>query len=257
MKNGNFRDKSWLKEQYIDKIKSVDVIAKECGCNKTTVSKWLKRLNIPIRSQKDTLRLGGRISGKNHPMYGRHHKQESIEKMRQSVPDYTGDKNPFFNRHHTNEVKLFLSEHRIKCWKDENYRKKRKAWLSTDRAKQIGTNNLPKDKKGEKNPNWKGGETSNHGYGWKWREIRKIVLKLWGYKCLKCSLSNEEHIKLYGQGLQIHHINSFRSEKVHDISNLIPLCAKHHSEAMGHDEEKKITDELYRRWLVIMGPKGV
>ena len=46
--------------------------------------------------QRETLRLGGRISGKNHPMYGKHHKPESIKKMRQNVPDYTGDKNPFF-----------------------------------------------------------------------------------------------------------------------------------------------------------------
>jgi hypothetical protein len=249
MNNRNFTDKIWLEEQYITKIKSVNIIAKECGCNQSTICRWLKQLNIPIRAQRETLRLGGRISGKNHPMYGRHHKPESIDKMRQNAPDYTGDKNPFFDKHHTTEMKLFLSNHTKKCWQNDEFRKKRMDWLFTDIAKQIGTNNLPKDKKGDKNPNWKGGTSSYRGYGWKWREIRKTVLKLWGYKCLKCGLSEEEHIKLYNQGLQIHHIASYRSVKVHDISNLIPLCAKHHSETMGHDEEKKITDELYRQWL--------
>lgn len=250
MKNKNFTDKIWLEEQYIKNIKSVTIIAEECGCNISTVCRRLRRFNIPIRSHGDALRLGGRVSGKNHPMYGRHHTLESIGKMRQSVPDYTGDKNPFFDKHHTDDVKLFLSNRMKTSWQDEEYRMKRMAWLATDVAKQIAaTLGKSSDKNGDKNPNWKGGTTSNRGYGWKWLEIRKVVLKLWGYKCLKCGLSNEEHVKLYGQGLQIHHIISYRKVKAHDLSNLIPLCGKHHSEAMGHDKEKEITDELYMKWL--------
>lgn len=92
-------------------------------------------------------------------MYGKHHRQESIEKMRKSVPDYSGDKNPFFNKQHTEAIKANISEHKKSNWQTTEYRNKRIDWLLTDEAKQISINNLPKDIKGEKNGNWKGGHT--------------------------------------------------------------------------------------------------
>lgn len=44
------------------------------------------------------------ISGENHPMYGKHHTQESREKMSISKKDmYNGENNPFFGKKHSQE----------------------------------------------------------------------------------------------------------------------------------------------------------
>ena len=44
------------------------------------------------------------ISGENHPMYGKHHTQESREKMSISKKDmYNGENNPFFRKKHSQE----------------------------------------------------------------------------------------------------------------------------------------------------------
>lgn len=44
------------------------------------------------------------MSGENHPMYGKHHTQESCEKMSISKKDmYNGENNPFFGKKHSQE----------------------------------------------------------------------------------------------------------------------------------------------------------
>lgn len=44
------------------------------------------------------------MSGENHPMYGKHHAQESREKMSISKKDmYNGENNPFFGKKHSQE----------------------------------------------------------------------------------------------------------------------------------------------------------
>ena len=44
------------------------------------------------------------MSGENHPMYGKHHTQESREKMSISKKDmYNGENNPFFGKKHSQE----------------------------------------------------------------------------------------------------------------------------------------------------------
>lgn len=55
------KDKSWLKEQYVDKQRSSEQIARNIGCSQQSVLDWLKRHDIKARSNKD-------LSGKLHSL---------------------------------------------------------------------------------------------------------------------------------------------------------------------------------------------
>lgn len=66
-------------------------------------------------------------SGENHPMYGKHHSEESKKKMRearikfhQEHPDFMlGENNPMYGKHHTEERKKMMSEKMKEYWTDE------------------------------------------------------------------------------------------------------------------------------------------
>ena len=49
-------------------------------------------------------------TGKNNGMHGKHHTEESKQKMREHAPDYSGEKNPFYGRKHSDETKQKISE---------------------------------------------------------------------------------------------------------------------------------------------------
>lgn len=45
-----------------------------------------------------------------HPMYGKHHKEESKEKMRGPRPSMTGDNHPMYNKHPSDETRKKISK---------------------------------------------------------------------------------------------------------------------------------------------------
>jgi len=58
-KTGNIKhwDKNWLKEKYLKEKLNATQISKECGVNRRTIDKWLKKFNIFTRSQNETVHL--------------------------------------------------------------------------------------------------------------------------------------------------------------------------------------------------------
>lgn len=51
------------------------------------------------------------LSGKNHPMFGKHHSEESIKKMSESKKGkMIGEKNPFWGKTHSKETRRKISE---------------------------------------------------------------------------------------------------------------------------------------------------
>ena len=49
------QDKIWLEEQYITKKRSMKDIAEECNVCSSTILKWLRKLNIPTRTKKESI----------------------------------------------------------------------------------------------------------------------------------------------------------------------------------------------------------
>ena len=52
-----WRDEEWLREQYLDRELGVAQVAKIAGCDRHTVSDWLREFSIPMRSVREVRRL--------------------------------------------------------------------------------------------------------------------------------------------------------------------------------------------------------
>jgi 5-methylcytosine-specific restriction endonuclease McrA len=130
-----------------------------------------------------------------------------------------------------------------KCWiKDNginpNYLCKcgrRKAWVAKTCIECV-------DRKGSKNPAWKGGKSS---YNWLWDINKMKALKRDNFTCQICFR--------YGIRLNVHHIvflSNFMAtqmEEAHALSNLITLCMGCHNSI--HGQGKKIPfDKLIFPW---------
>lgn len=114
-------------------------VAEELGVGSEAVTLWLKEAGVHIRGRSEAMKLyhqGEGLKGKNHPMYGQHHSEESKQKMSESK----GGKVKIYCKY-CGEARM-IPPSRVK--ENGNYcnYKCRSAWLSEN---QIGENN----------PNWK------------------------------------------------------------------------------------------------------
>lgn len=77
------------------------------------------RLNLTPEQKKSISDNHADVSGSNNPFYGKHHSEESIQKMRRRLPDRSSENNPFYGKHHSEETKRKLRKP-----KSESHRKK-------------------------------------------------------------------------------------------------------------------------------------
>lgn len=69
-----------------------------------------------------------RVTGENNPMYGKHHTEETKQKIRESeIGKFDGDKNPFYGKKHTEEAKQKIRESRRNI-SGENHPMHGKSW---------------------------------------------------------------------------------------------------------------------------------
>ena len=115
----------------------------------------------------------------------------------------TGESNPFYGHHHTEEYK-----------KNHHENKKGKWAYNDDQYKKL----CKKTPRGDKHPNWNGG-SSKLPYSYDFDKIlKKAVKKTYGDKCAICL----KEVKLC-----VHHIDY--NKKNSNVENLIALCLPCHS----------------------------
>lgn len=92
-----------------------------------------------------------------------------------------------------------------------------------DAVRHAGYEPRPQGLKGSEHPSWKE-DSERLSYGSGWEDSRQKALERDGWCCQHpgCELSNEEHIREYGVGLDVHHIDG--DHRNHEPSNLITLC---------------------------------
>lgn len=64
-----FHDRDFLVEEYINKQRNAIDIAADFGVNQTSIFSWLKKHNIPRRTQAESLKLSGKVRGENNPAW--------------------------------------------------------------------------------------------------------------------------------------------------------------------------------------------
>lgn len=122
-----------------------------------------------------------------------------------------------------------------KVFKEYNLSRKGKTFeeIYGDRAEEV---RAKYGKRGEENPNWKGGKHRNK-YPWEFFQIRPYIIDRDGV-CKNCYMTEEEHKEKYtGRGLTVHHIDYDKEHN--DPKNLITLCIWCNCKANGRRQEWK------------------
>lgn len=232
-------NKEWLYSQYIVQKKSATKIAKEIGCQQETVSRYLHKFEIPIRTQSEE------IGGDRHPMFGKHVSDDSKKKMsiantgrkssdetRKKISKATsGSNNPRYGKKATPEQRQKQSESMLIFYSNP---------LNMFQHKE----NV---RRGETHGNWKGG-ISFEPYCPKFnQDLKERVRAFFDNTCITCGKTTKEN----GKALSVHHVEYDKSaccdgEPVHFAA----MCHRCHSktnfdrerwEAMMH----RIIDEIY------------
>lgn len=61
-------------------------------------------------SEETKIKIRNSTIGEKNHFYGKHHTEESLQKIRQARKKQVGEKNPFYGKHHTEESKRKISE---------------------------------------------------------------------------------------------------------------------------------------------------
>lgn len=105
-------------------------------------------------------------------------------------------------------------------------------------SKKCLSEHLSELRKGDKNPQWKGGRLDY--YGPNWLEKRTEALERDSKKCQECGISQDEHYQNYNEDLHIHHKVPRREiidennptvgqfEVANSLDNLVTLCKSCH-----------------------------
>ena len=101
-----YQNRDWLYEQYINLRKSTIKIGKECNTSNTVIGKWLRKLNIPIRTISEANK--GHVTWNKDKELSDEHKKKLSESHKGK---FAGENHPMFGKHHSDESRKLNSEH--------------------------------------------------------------------------------------------------------------------------------------------------
>ena len=245
MSEPKYRDEEWLREQYVEKERTLRDIAEECACSWNTVGRWLKKRDIETRR-------GGKHPTPKQLKDERWLREQYVEKER-AMSDIAEE-----CECSSRTVRKWLLKHDIetrsigprpisqqlndKGWLREQYIEKKKTSYDIaeecNRSHQTVLRWLRKHDietrsqypSGRDHPHWNGG-VFPYGSGWneaKRREVRERD----GYECVDCGTTQDEHKAEQGEKLHVHHLLKARNvddpEERNAAENLVTLCRDCH-----------------------------
>lgn len=198
---------NFLKENYKELTRTE--LADQLGRTKSSVINRVNRLGLKKGYQG--------LSGEKNPFYGRHHTEETKKKLRKYLHPKGKDSSAWKGKTKERECKYCGKPFKVP-----------ESWLKRGRGKFCSKECSWKWKSenivGEKCGNWKGGYEPY--YGPNWCAQRRITLERDNHICQRCGMTEDGN----GRSLSVHHIIPFREfgieryEEANKLENLISLC---------------------------------
>ena len=102
---------------------------------------WISTLNTIVPNGYNILKGGKHLFGENNPFYGKHHSEETKQKLSESHKNiFNGENNPMYGKHHTEETKEKIKQKNL----DKNmyeYHKQRmmnnRTWEDLSKVKPV------------------------------------------------------------------------------------------------------------------------
>jgi len=215
-----YRNPHWLREQYVDRDRTVPEIADEVGVTRATIRKWMGKYGIETTgkgptpddtSYRDAEWLERMYHGKGHTA------EEIGEKCDAS----------------RSVVQIWLHKHDIETRNHGHP----PGGPNPMQDPEVAEKHPVSGATGEDHPAWIGEDG-----GWRkrepWTSLRLERIESDDEACVGCGLSREEHRDMYGQDLDVHHIEpTSQGGERYELDNLETLCRPCHSER--HEELKQ------------------
>src|SRR4030067_1702494 len=208
---------------------SAGKICQSCGCKTQELkSKTMSGENHPLfgkhhseetRMKQSNTKKYNYANGKKSPMKGKQQSEEAKQKIREGrIGKYEGINSPMYGKKHAEESKNIISE-------------KNKGKLSGEKNPMYG-------KSGILSPVWNNG-SSFEPYGIEFNKpLKQSILERDSYTCQN---PNCEHLS---KGLDAHHIDY--NKKNNDPKNIITLCDSCHTKTNGKNNRQYWT-EFYQK----------
>lgn len=202
-----YRDESWLRKQYLQECRDQDDIAAECGVATTTICHWLARHGITDGESFETAECA--TCGERFRYYpsvrdGEYCSNEcSNEPRKRRVSVVCKGCGEEYERWESHDTEYCS----MSCWGED-------VATVSDWAKMY------------------------RGF---WHRQRRRALRRDGFECAVCGISQAEHERRFGQGLDVHHLVPVRrfvehglpAKDAHALRNLVSVCRTHHPDAGG------------------------
>jgi len=213
-----YKDEAWLREQYVELGRHQQDIADDCGVTTSTISHWLSRHGITDgaayeRTQCDNCGDHFRYAPALRDGVYCSNACANDQRKRQVSVDCVGCGETFERR-----ASLDTEYCSIGCWGEDT----------------------------ASVPDWA------KLYRGVWHKQRRRAMRRDNHRCTVCGISDDEHSRRFGRGLEVHHrvpVRLFDAwdlpiEDAHSLSNLVTVCRTHHPDAPGTtvDPDSKLPD---------------
>jgi hypothetical protein len=218
--------KEFLEKEYLINLKSSIEIAKQIGCAKPTILKYLKILDIKKRTTSESMKNRKKRGLRNHRFITGLIADKEWLYLQYTINKKTVKEISEISRNSISTIYKHLEYFNIP-------RRPRKEYVNMNLIKYGAPTKgikrpdlIERNKKitfpGNLNGNWKGG-ISKLPYSFDFsKQLKEQIRKRDNYKCSNCGLTNEEHLITYDESLPIHHIDYNKQNCKED--NLITTC---------------------------------
>lgn len=229
--SSDYKDSQWLEKKYHNEGLTQEEIAEQCGVQRTTITRWMKKHGIDSRGPGCS-QAEGRYKNKDWLRKKYWDEELTVDEIGEECGvsgqtiNYWRDKHGIDARDSSEAVAL--------QWEDNDERREKASehinevreqsppeHIRTGEHRPETIEKMSEAKVGDENPMWRGGYEGEYGHTWPRK--RKAALERDGYECQACGSDEELHVH--------HHrpVRTFENPNdAHFLENLVTVCVECH-----------------------------